>query len=173
MRYFAMRISTSGALLVALACFGHAASAQSVSSSLGLVVYPSNNQAASQVAKDEGECHAWARTSTGIDPANPMAGVQVQQAAPPPGGGASAGRGMVRGAAAGGIIGNIADEDASEYAAVGAFVGAARGARARKQQEAQAQAQSQAQTQAIAQERVGQFAKAFSACMEARHYTVK
>lgn len=149
------------------------AAAQSVSSSLGLVVYPSNNQAASQVAKDEGECHAWARQNTGVDPANPMAGVQVQQGAPPPGGGSSAARGAVRGAAAAGIIGNIADEDAGEYAAVGALVGSMRGARNRQAQNAQAQQQAQAQTQAIAQERMGMFTKAFSACMEARSYTVR
>ena len=168
-----MRKISQAALVAALTVAGHAAIAQSVSSSLGLVVYPSNNQAADQIAKDEGECHAWARQNTGIDPANPMAGVQVQEAAPPPGGGASAGRGAVRGAAAAGLIGNIADEDAGEYAAAGAVVGAARGSRARQQQQAQAQAQSQAQSQAIAQERMAQFAKAFGACMEARNYTVK
>jgi hypothetical protein len=168
-----MRQASKPALLAALILLAGSAGAQSVSSQLGLVVYPSNNQAASQVAKDEGECHAWARQNTGIDPANPLAGVQVQQAAPPPGGGASAGRGAVRGAAAAGIIGNIADEDAGEYAAVGALVGSVRGARARQQQEAQAQQQNQAQTQAIAQERMGQFAKAFGACMEARNYMVK
>jgi hypothetical protein len=160
-------------VLAALILLCDAATAQSVSSSLGLVVYPSNNQAASQVAKDEGECHAWARQNTGIDPANPLAGVQVQQAAPPPGGGASAGRGAVRGAAAAGIIGNIADEDAGEYAAVGALVGSVRGAKARQQQQAQAQQATQAQTQAIAQERMGMFTKAFSACMESRSYTVR
>jgi hypothetical protein len=102
-----MHVATKPILLAALILLADAAMAQSVSSSLGLVVYPSNNQAASQIAKDEGECHAWARQNPGIDPANPMAGVQVQQAAPPPGGGASAGRGAVRGAAAAGIIGNI------------------------------------------------------------------
>jgi hypothetical protein len=164
---------STAALLAALALLVNPAAAQSVSSQLGLVVYPSNNQAASQVAKDEGECHAWARQNTGVDPANPMAGVQVQQAAPPPGGGASAGRGAVRGAAAAGLIGNIADEDAGEFAAVGAVVGGVRGARAQKAQQAQAQQQSQAQNQAIAQERMGLFTKAYSACMEARSYTVK
>jgi hypothetical protein len=168
-----MRKAPIAVLVAALGFVGGAAVAQSVSSSLGLVVYPSNNQAASQVAKDEGECHAWARQNTGIDPANPMAGVQVQQAAPPPGGGASAGRGAVRGAAAAGIIGNIADEDAGEYAAVGALVGSVRGARARQQQDAAAQQQAQAQNQAIAQERIGMFTKAFSACMESRSYTVR
>jgi hypothetical protein len=168
-----MRFAAKPTLLVSLALFGSPALAQSVSSSLGLVVYPSNNQAAAQVAADEGECHAWARQNTGVDPANPMAGVQVQQAAPPPGGGASAGRGAVRGAAAAGVIGNIADEDAGEYAAVGAVVGAARGAKQRKAQEAQAQAQAQAQNEAAAQERLGLFTKAYSACMEARNYTVR
>lgn len=168
-----MRHFTKPVLVAALILLADSALAQSVSSSLGLVVYPSNNQAAAQIAKDEGECHAWARQNTGIDPANPMAGVQVQQAAPPPGGGASAGRGAVRGAAAAGIIGNIADEDAGEYAAVGALIGSVRGAKARQAQQAQAQQQSQAQNQAIAQERLGTFTKAFSACMEARSYTVK
>jgi hypothetical protein len=166
-----MRDASKSALFAALVLFGHAAVAQSVSSSLGLVVYPTNNQAASQVAKDEGECHAWARENTGIDPANPMAGVQVQQAPPP--GGPPAGGGAVRGAARGAIIGEIADEDTSDFAAAGAVIGAARGARQRQAQQAQAQQQSQAQTQAIAQERMGTFTRAFSACMEARNYTVK
>ena len=166
-----MRHSAKSALLGALVLLGNSAMAQSVSSSLGLVVYPSNKQDAAQVAKDEGECHAWARQSTGIDPANPMAGVQVQQAPPP--GGPPAGGGAVRGAARGAIIGEIADEDTGDFAAAGAVIGMARGARQRQAQAAQAQQQAQAQNQAIAQERIGQFAKAFGACMEARSYTVK
>ena len=163
---------STATLLAALALLANPAAAQSVSSQLGLVVYPTKNQAADQVAKDEGECHAWARQNTGVDPANPMAGVQVQQAAPPPGG-ASAGRGALRGAAAAGLIGNVADEDASDFAAAGAVIGGVRGAKAQKAQAAQAQQQSQAQTQAIAQERMGLFTKAYGACMEARSYTVK
>lgn len=168
-----MHASFKAAFLAASLLLAQAAAAQSVSSSLGLVVYPSSNQAAPQVAKDEGECHAWARQNTGVDPANPMAGVQVQAPAPPPGGGASAARGAVRGAAAAGIIGNIADEDAGEYAAVGALVGSMRGARNRQAQNAQAQQQAQAQSQAAARERMAMFTKAFSACMEARSYTVR
>jgi hypothetical protein len=167
-----MSKSSTAALLAALAVLANPAAAQSVSSQLGLVVYPTKNQAADQIAKDEGECHAWARQNTGVDPANPMAGVQVQQAAPPPGG-ASAGGGAVRGAAKGAIIGEIADEDRSDFAAAGAVVGGVRGARAQKAQAAQAQQQAQAQTQAVAQERMGLFTKAYGACMEARSYTVK
>lgn len=162
---------STAALLAALALLGNPAAAQSVSSQLGLVVYPTKNQTADQVAKDEGECHAWARQNTGIDPANPMAGVQVQQAPPP--GGPPAGGGAVRGAARGAIIGEIADEDTGDFAAAGAVIGMARGARQRQAQQAQAQQQTQAQTQAIAQERMGMFTKAYGACMEARSYTVK
>jgi hypothetical protein len=163
---------STAALLAALLLLGNPAAAQSVSSQLGLVVYPTKNQAADQIAKDEGECHAWARQNTGVDPANPMAGVQVQQAAPPPGG-ASAGRGALRGAATAGLIGNIADEDAGEFAAAGAVIGGVRGARAQKAQAAQALPLSQAQTQAVAQERMGLFTKAYGACMESRSYTVR
>ena len=166
-----MRKLSTAALLAALVALAGPAAAQSVSSSLGLVVYPSNKQDAAQVAKDEGECHAWARQNTGIDPANPMAGVQVQQAPPP--GGPPAGGGAVRGAAKGAIIGEIADEDRSDFAAAGAVIGMARGAKQRQAQAAQAQQQAQAQNQAIAQERMGQFTKAFSVCMEARSYSVK
>lgn len=167
-----MRHASKPVFFAALALLADSAMAQSVSSSLGLVVYPTNNQAAAQIAKDEGECHAWARTNTGVDPANPTAGMQIQTA-PPQGGGASAGRGAFRGAATAGIIGNIADEDAGEYAAVGALIGGVRGAKAQKAQQAQAQQQAAAQNQAAAQERMGMFTKAFSACMEARSYTVK
>ena len=80
-----MSKASKAALFAALILVGHSAVAQSVSSSLGLVVYPDATISRQQIAKDEGECHAWARQNTGIDPANPMAGVQVQQA-PPPGG---------------------------------------------------------------------------------------
>ena len=159
--------------VAALILIGDAVMAQSVSASLGLVVYPGEGQAAAQVAKDEGECHAWSRQSTGVDPANPMAGVQQQQAAPSGGEGAAVGRGAARGAAKGALIGNLADEDAGEYALAGAVIGSARGARERQAQGAQAQSQAEAANQAKAAERLGLFTKAFSACMEGRKYTVR
>jgi hypothetical protein len=33
------------------------------------IVYPAKGQSAQQQKKDEGECHVWAKQSTGIDPA--------------------------------------------------------------------------------------------------------
>jgi hypothetical protein len=146
--------------------------AQSLSGGLGLVVYPGEGQSSSQQAKDEGECYTWAKNTTGVDPANPAAGVQQQAAAaPPPGGQAAAG--AMRGAAGAALIGNIADEDAGEFAAAGALIGGARGARRAKEQQAQAQQQASANNQAAVQQRMQLFGNAFGACMEGRKYTVK
>jgi hypothetical protein len=165
-------ITTLAALIVTLQV-GGLAMAQSLSTGFGLVVYPSEGQTTSKQAADEGECYQWGKTTTGVDPANPLAGVQTQQpAAAPPAGGAAA-QGAVRGAAGAALIGNIADEDAGEYAAAGALIGGVRGAKKAKQQQAQAQQQAAANTQAQADQRMQIFKNAFAACMEGRSYTVK
>jgi len=148
------------------------ATAQALSTSLGLYVYPSNNQSIEQLAIDENECYQWGQQTTGVDPNNPMAGVQVE-APQQQSGGSSAARGALRGAARGALIGNLADEDASDFAAAGAVAGAARGSRQQQQQNQQAQQQSQAQAEAQAAQRLDSFKKAYSACMEGRQYTVK
>jgi hypothetical protein len=168
------RVTTRLILLAAsLQAAGIASAQTGVSASLGLVTYPSGGQTADQLAKDEGECFAWARQSTGVDPADPLAGVGAQPAQQGgPSSGAAAGAGAVGGAARGAIIGNLADEDAGEWAAAGAVVGMARGARRAKQAEAQQQAQAQAQTEAQKAERIGLFKKAYGACMQGRNYSV-
>jgi hypothetical protein len=168
-----MRQAARLILLIASLQFGALASAQGVSASLGLVTYPSGGQAADQQAKDEGECFSWARQSTGVDPADPLAGVGAQPA--PQGGpssGAAAGAGAVGGAARGAIFAELADEDSGEWAAAGAVAGMARGARRAKQAEAQQHAQAQAQTEAQKAERLGLFKKGYAACMQGRNYTV-
>jgi hypothetical protein len=168
MKYIVMTATTLCVLLV-----GASAVAQSLSSSLGLVVYPSSGQAATLQTKDEGECFAWAKQTTGVDPANPMAGVQQQQAAATQGGGVAAGGGAVKGATMGALIGNIADEDAGEYALAGAALGSIRGARKANKQSVEAQNQAATQNQATSADRVQLFKNAFGACMEGRKYTVK
>jgi hypothetical protein len=168
MKYIATLVTTLCVLLV-----GASAVAQSLASSLGLVVYPSSGQAAADQTKDESECYGWAKQTTGVDPANPMAGVQQQQAAATQGGGVAAGGGAVKGAAAGALIGNIADEDAGEYALAGAALGSIRGARKANKQSVEAQNQATSQNQAVAADRVQLFKNAFGACMEGRKYTVK
>jgi len=162
--------------------------------SIGLFAYPKNQQNADQQLKDETECYGAAKQQTGVDPqapppAPPSAEQQKsaqeqaakQAAGSTPKGGAV--KGSAKGAAGGAAIGAIAG-DAGTGAAVGATAGAVRGRRQQKkaqkeagqqaaQQTAQAQQQSQAQAQAEHQGTPDTFRRAFSACMDARAYSVK
>ena len=139
---------------------------QSISSSLGLVPYPANGQSVSQQNQDEGECYAWAKQQTGIDP------VAVANTPPPPAGPAVGGgerlRGAARGAAGGAAIGAIAG-DTGDGAAIGAVAGTMAGGRkARQNKQAQAQDAQDAKAATIQH-----FNKAFGACMEGKGYVVK
>ena len=141
------------------------ASAQSLSASLGLAPYPSKGQSAQQQSRDEGECYAWAKQKTGIDPVA-VASAPTQQPGPAAGGGERL-RGAARGAAGGAAIGAIAG-DAGKGAAAGAVVGTMAGGRQARKNKAALEEQAQ-------QEKAGtleQFNKAFFAFMEGRGYMV-
>ncbi len=137
--------------------------------SLGVFVYPKNNQPATIQQKDENECYGWAKQQTGIDPAAPPDTASTEKAKVPPGG---AVKGAAAGAAGGTAIGAITG-DAGQGAAVGATVGAMRGRRAQKKAEKQAEQQAKSQAQAAQKTRMDTFRNAFSACMDARQYSVK
>jgi len=111
--------------------------------------YPAKGQAPSQQTKDEGECLAWAKTNTGIDPA-----------APPPAAAPQKSGQRVNGAA----VGAIGDNDVGEAAAKGAVVGGV----AKRNQRRGAQQQAAAQQQ----QDLGAYYKAYGACMGGRGYTV-
>jgi uncharacterized membrane protein len=152
-------------LLAGITVMGNA-SAASVSSSLGVVAYPSKGQSAEQQNKDEGECFAWAKQQTGIDPAV-VASQPTQQEGAAVGGGERA-RGAARGAVGGAAIGAIAG-DTGKGAAIGAVAGTMGGGRQARQNKA-------AQQQQAEQAKAGtlqQFNKAFAVCMEGRGYSVK
>ncbi len=152
-------------VLIAVIAPGNA-SAQSLSSSLGVVPYPSKGQSTQQQNKDEGECFAWAKQQTGIDPMA-VANAPTQTPGPAVGGGERVG-GAARGALGGAAIGAVAG-DAGKGAAIGAVGGTmVGGARARRNKEATEQ-QAQQNKSATLQK----FNKAFGACMEGRGYVVK
>ena len=90
------------------------------------IVYPARGQSAQQQGQDESQCAAWAKQSTGIDPAM-TSSPAPQQTGPAVGGGQRAG-GAARGAAGGAAIGAIAG-DAGKGAAAGAVVGTMSGGR--------------------------------------------
>jgi len=153
----------------------------SLSSSLGVFVFPAKNQTATQQSGDEGACFDWAKSQTGIDPMNikpPAPAQPAQGQASNPGAGAPA-RGAVRGAAVGAVGGAIGG-NAGKGAAIGAATGVVAGgvARRRGQQEAAAEQQQQVaaadqQAQAAIAQQKATYNKAFSACMEGKGYTVK
>jgi hypothetical protein len=162
---FIMVFSFLVVLLAVITVRGEA-SGPSVSSSLGVVAYPSKGQSAKQQNKDESECFAWAKQRTGIDPMA-VASQPTKQEGPAVGGGErlqGAARGAVGGLAIGAIAGN-----AGKGAAVGAVAGTMVGGhKARKNKAAQEQQAEQAKAGTLQQ-----FNKAFGVCMEGRGYAVK
>src|SRR5437016_11115677 len=167
--------------------------ASSPAQSIGMFAYPKKEQTADQQLKDENECFASAKQQTGIDPQAPPPATKTeeqkkaeQQAAADNAKQAKGGRarGAARGAAGGAAIGAIADDEAGKGAGAGAVAGTMRGGRqqrkanaASKQQAAQKTAQQQqqeeAQAKAAQQQNLDSFKRAFSACMDARGYSVK
>jgi hypothetical protein len=168
--------------------------AWSPAKSIGMFAYPKNNQNPDQQLKDESDCYGSARQNTGVDPQTPppqgpsaqQAQAAQQQAAQQAGSSVSKGgtvKGAAGGAAGGAAIGAIAG-DAGQGAAIGATVGAVAGRRKQRmkeeqakqqaaQQTAQGQQQSEAQAQAQYQAGISTFKRAFSACMDARGYSVQ
>jgi pyruvate/2-oxoglutarate dehydrogenase complex dihydrolipoamide acyltransferase (E2) component len=154
-----------------------------ISTWLGLVVFPAKGQTPQQQAQDEGECYAWSKGQTGVDPMAPPPAAAQPAAAPaetPPAAGGARVRGAARGAAAGAIIGEVANDDAGKGAAIGATAGVLAGGRqSRKEQQAaaeqsaQQQQQATQQAQAADQQQLDLFKKGFAACLEPKGYTVK
>lgn len=140
-----------------------------IAKSLGLYVFPANDQDKLTQEADEMACFKWAKEQTGYDPMNPtqVTGAQVDRSAD---GTAIAGSAM--GAAGGAAIGAIAG-DTGKGAAIGAVVGGIRGRRAKVVgDQMQQQANNQAAT-AKSNELANDYKKAFSVCMEGKGYTIK
>jgi hypothetical protein len=131
------------------------------------IVYPAKNQTAQQQSKDDAECYAWARQTTGIDPAAVASTPPPQETGPAVGGGQRV-RGAARGAAGGAAIGAISG-DAGAGAGIGAVVGTMAGGRQARQQQATRNQQAVSQQH----EMINTFYRAFGACMEGRGYTIK
>jgi hypothetical protein len=164
----------------------------SAAQKIGMFVYPKNNQNHDQQLIDESGCYDTVAQQTGIDPeaGGPKAPSSADVAAAEQQGAADAaqssggrvrgaGKGALGGAAVGAISGN-----AGRGAAIGATVGTVRGGRKQRQanetsqaQGAQAAASQQhqayAQNKAAYNKQIDTFKRGFSACMDARGYSVK
>ncbi len=155
------------------------AQSQSLSSAMGVTVFPADGQDSTQQSKDEAECYSWAENNSGVDPfelqkqqdaLDQQTDQQLAAAEQAQGGG-----GVVKGAAAGAIVGEIAGNDVGHSAAVGAAIGGVANRRRNKkaqQQAAQVEQQAAAGQQATA-EQVDKFMNGFTACLEAKDYIAK
>ncbi len=147
------------------------AAAQSGSIS-GMYVFPKRGQPPKQQQQDEMQCNSAAIEMSGFNPSAPQSPPPQSQGAPAGSGARGALRGAAGGAALGAAMGAIAG-DAGKGAAMGAagggMVGTVRGRQqGQQQQAAQQQAAQQQQQQALQG-----YQRAFSACMDARGYSVK
>ncbi len=143
--------------------------AQSMSKSLGLHVFPANNQDQATQEADEAACYKWAIDQTGYDPINPTV---VQSAEVDTSVDGTAVKGSARGAAGGAAVGAIAG-DAGKGAAIGATVGGVRGIRAKKGGDAQQQQANDQAAAAASADLAADYNKAFAVCMEGKGYSVK
>jgi len=143
--------------------------AQSMSNSLGIYVFPANDQDTATQDADEMACYKWAINQTGYDPLNPTV---VQAAEVDTSADGTAVKGAARGAAGGAAVGAIAG-DAGKGAAIGATVGGVRGIRAKKGGDAQQQQANEQAATATSADLANDYNKAFSVCMEGKGYTVK
>ena len=139
----------------------------------GMYVFPKGKQTQEQQRSDEGQCYNTAVEMTGYDPSAPPSSPPAQSQGAPAGSGA---RGALRGAAGGaamgaamGAIAGDAGKGAAMGAAGGGLLGGVRGRQQGQQQQAAQQQATQQQQQAHRQE----YQRAFTACMEARGYSVK
>ena len=137
------------------------------------IIYPKKGQSSQQLEKDKYDCYQWAKKETGFDPL-----AQTTASTPPPvkeTTKASPGRGAVGGGLVGLGVGAIAGapgKGAAIGAASGALIGGVRRKKHNEQQEQKQQEWAQ-QEGANQQQKRNYFNRAFSACMEARDYTVK
>jgi len=138
-----------------------------IESLLGVFVYPKAEQDAAVQDSDSAACYASARTRTGLDPMAPPAPAANPEKKH---GGALKGAagGALRGAALGAIVG-----EAGDGAALGAAGGAMHGRRAQKRANRAAAEGSEEAARAAAEEQKATFNRAFSACMDARDYSVQ
>ncbi|RTZ48010.1 hypothetical protein EKL30_03275 [Candidimonas sp. SYP-B2681] len=149
-----MKLSTISAVLFGITLLPSAYAQQ--------FVYPAKGQSAQQQKTDESECHTWAVNQTGSDPSQTSS--QPPPQSPQTATGVSRGAG-VRGAARGAVVGEVVGDEAGAGAAAGAV--AARG-QSRRSNAAQGN-----QNSATTQNDQSAFAKAWSACLEGRGYSVK
>ena len=155
------------AAITSLAAVAARAAYPSPAQSLGVAVYPKNNQSADKQSADESACFTAAEQRTGIN-------LAAATPTPAPAQTHSAGglKGAAGGAALGAAIGAIGG-NAGAGAGAGAVAGGVRGRRSQRVANEHATQQAQAQSQNAQAQRVATVRRSFEACMDSKGYSVK
>ncbi len=180
MKIFGLLGVCSGAIILV-----GAASAQD------LYVFPADGQSQEQTEQDKLACNQWAVGETNYDPRNPPTAADANPSASAieepllscSGGGAS---GAAKGAAGGYVAGKLVNGKTSKSTKLGALTGGVASSQNKKACEAEnaqiqqrnQQRRAQAEQQAIASGykppgTPNEYKRAYSACLEAKGYTVK
>lgn len=133
---------------------------------VGLYIYPQKNQGATLQLADEQQCYNNAKSQTGYDP-NAVATGEKTKNQKSSGGDHNIAKGAARGA----VISGAAGGDAAAGARRGAIVGGIRSKREQKKDQ-KGQAQDNA-TQTEQNQKLEDFKRATTACLEARGYSVR
>jgi outer membrane protein with glycine zipper len=136
-------------------------------------IYPTKGQSEKQMEKDKYECYIWGKNQSGFDP------MEVPKASEPPPEKkqtkAGVGRGAVGGSLVGLAIGSLSGE-AGKGAAIGAASGGLFGGMRKKSHESKQKNKeeewAEQQVEEYAQKR-NAYDCAYTACLEAKGYTVK
>jgi hypothetical protein len=139
-----------------------------MASTVGLYVYPRNNQTGVQQLTDEGQCYSSAKTQTGFDPNGSSPAATTSTPSQPKQGDHTVGKDAARGAAISGAAGG----DPAMGARRGAMIGEAKKKREEKQEAAQETKTTDA-AKSQQQQSMDGFKRSMSACLDARGYSVK
>jgi hypothetical protein len=186
--FFRAAVPALTALIGTLAAPAQAQPSAARAAMLNPVIYPARDQSARQQDQDKYECYDWSKKQSGFDPVQAPPPAATPPAAPAPSANTTAiasngvNGSMVRGAAGGAAVAELAHKDAG-HGAVG-VLGSAVVQRIKSQQAATksntavqqqqaAQQQQLAEQMAAGEQQRTNYARAFSACMEARGYVLK
>jgi len=143
------------------------------------IIFPKEGQSRAQKAEDKGYCGIWSREETGVDPSYIKAKIEmademiIREAQS---GQQSMGRKLFRGAARGaamGAVGSNVDNNVGKRAIQGGMFAGMRSRDARKKSAQEQRVASQVYRKEQLMVQYNSYFRAFSACMEAKGYSVK
>jgi opacity protein-like surface antigen len=160
-------VTAAFALLLATNAIAQTNSApvKGMASTVGLYVYPKNDQTGTQQLTDESQCYSNAKTQTGYDP-------NATTKAAKPDDKKNGDKPVAKGAVRGAVISGATGGDAAAGARRGAMLGSIKEKRQEKQQTEQEQKQADA-AKTASQQSLDGFKRSMSACLDARGYSVK